>query len=619
MNKFIPIIGTISSGKSTFLEGLLGLNVIETGITTTTKFVCLIKNSDQMKFYHVIPKKEKNLEFIKDGQEIYGEENIKNKIIEINKLFSDKPVTKNDIFYMLETPIKNIKNDSLLKECYFMDIPGLNENKNSYIEEIFSLITLDEIKFEIIVFDSNSIGQDNIINIIKKLEEKKCLKKSRNLFVLNKIDQINKNNENEIINDFKQYFYQNFEDDKKENLIMLNINENNFITMNSILYLAETKKKEDFCSFLIYEFFCFFELKDKISSFYEYLQNKFNLNLIDDNVKISDAEFKIIKKSIDELENIKKKSNSDCFINIKLKNKSVKHNMSKLFLFHRTKYIYDDHSKYYTELQQIINDINKKINSLISPPLPVKKKYIHINKNEKFSKTKIDINTLIEFENFFYDTFKKIDSDNELENFKFSLDNIRQYIIDRKIRIAFIGNTGVGKSTILNSIMGEDILPTDDKECTYRGVIIRHMEGDSFKLYKTRIKEKGKGDNLYYYTEEDKKPYCTNIKDIKSYLTVKNNDKNIEDKDAYLVIKGHLKIFNFIKLDENIISKIEFIDLPGSDIENNTFNANNYQDKILRFSNCCIFINIPENLDTSENIDNMIYTFGINKLKIFQI
>ena len=206
-----------------------------------------------------------------------------------------------------------------------------------------------------------------------------------------------------------------------------------------------------------------------------------------------------------------------------------------------------------------------------------------------------------------------------MENFKFSLDNIRQYIIDRKIRIAFIGNTGVGKSTILNSIMGEDILPTDDKECTYRGVIIRHMEGDSFKLYKTRIKEKGKGDNLYYYTEEDKKPYCTNIKDIKSYLTVKNNDKNIEDKDAYLVIKGHLKIFNFIKLDENIISKIEFIDLPGSDIENNTFNANNYQDKILRFSNCCIFINIPENLDTSENIDNMIYTFGINKLKIFQI
>ena len=48
MKKFIPIIGTISSGKSTFLQGLLGLNVLEVGSTTTTKFVCLINNSDQM-------------------------------------------------------------------------------------------------------------------------------------------------------------------------------------------------------------------------------------------------------------------------------------------------------------------------------------------------------------------------------------------------------------------------------------------------------------------------------------------------------------------------------------------------------------------------------------------
>ena len=65
--KFIPIIGTISAGKSTFLQGLLGTDVFETGPSTTTNFVCLIKNSEQIKFYHVIPEKEnEDIKFTKE-------------------------------------------------------------------------------------------------------------------------------------------------------------------------------------------------------------------------------------------------------------------------------------------------------------------------------------------------------------------------------------------------------------------------------------------------------------------------------------------------------------------------------------------------------------------------
>jgi ABC-type cobalamin/Fe3+-siderophores transport system ATPase subunit len=61
MKKFIPIIGTISSGKSTFLKSLLGINSLEAGVSTTTKFVCIIQNSINTKFYHIIPK---NKEFL---------------------------------------------------------------------------------------------------------------------------------------------------------------------------------------------------------------------------------------------------------------------------------------------------------------------------------------------------------------------------------------------------------------------------------------------------------------------------------------------------------------------------------------------------------------------------
>ena len=279
--KYIPIIGTTSAGKSTFLQGLIGTDLFETGSSLTTKFICIIKNSDKTKFYHVLPKrKEEDIEFINKGNEIIGEENIKNKIKEINKSLRNRIFTEDEIFYILEIPIKNIKNKSLLEECYFMDIPGLNEKDNSYIDIIFSIITINDIKFEIIIFDSTFIGQDNTINIFKKLENKKCLKKKNNLFILNKIDLkegVNENGEEEVINKFKQYFYENFEDDKiKENSIMINMSENKFITMNSLLFLAGTKIEEDFSSMLIVELFNYINSKNKAqySNFYKYIKKK---------------------------------------------------------------------------------------------------------------------------------------------------------------------------------------------------------------------------------------------------------------------------------------------------------------------------------------------------------
>ena len=57
--------------------------------------------------------------------------------------------------------------------------------------------------------------------------------------------------------------------------------------------------------------------------------------------------------------------------------------------------------------------------------------------------------------------------------------------------------------------------------------------------------------------------------------------KNISDNDAYIVITGKLKIFDFIYLDEQLKSKIEFIDLPGLDRESNLFNQKEYYKKML--------------------------------------
>lgn len=54
-----------------------------------------------------------------------------------------------------------------------MDIPGLNEHNASYIDTIFSVILDEDIHFEITMFDAKVIGQQNIIDIFKSLEEKK--------------------------------------------------------------------------------------------------------------------------------------------------------------------------------------------------------------------------------------------------------------------------------------------------------------------------------------------------------------------------------------------------------------------------------------------------------------
>ena len=372
--KYIPIIGTISAGKSTFLQGLLGTDLLETGSSTTTKFICIIKNSDKTKFYHILPKrKEEDIELIKEGNEIIEEEKIKGKIKEINDNLRNKPFTKDDIFYMLEIPIKNIENKSLLEECYLMDIPGLNENNNSYIDIIFSIITSDDIKFEIMVFDSTCIGQDSIKNILKKLEEMSCLKKTDNFIILNKIDKIdnvNENGEEEVINKFKQYFYENFEDDKNgENSIMINICENKFITMNSILFLAETKI-EEFSSMLIVELFNYLNAKNKatFSSFYKYIKKKieFNLEWLEENNKsvnldinsISNEEIEIINKSIEELNNILQLTNAICLLDINLEDNKVKNNMIKLFILNKTKNLYYYHLKYYNKINDILKTIN---------------------------------------------------------------------------------------------------------------------------------------------------------------------------------------------------------------------------------------------------------------------
>lgn len=576
MKRYIPIIGTISAGKSTFLKAFLGINVLQAGSTTTTKFVCLIKHSDNICFYHVIPKVDNGIEFYKDGKELRDEESIQKRIEEINDELNKNKGNKNDIFYMLETPIKNINNAPLLENCYFMDIPGLNENNSTYIEDIFSLITFDDILFEIMVFDSTSIGGDNILNIFQALEKKNCLKKEKNLYILNKIDQTTKGGEGDIIDSFKNYFYTEFEDEKKKDKsrIIINFSDNYFIPMNSLLYQAETKINDDFYSLLLFELFTFLEYSNKseFSNFFDFIKKRIevmtnhnNIKIIDKIGLITEKDMEIIKIIINKIKHIfpKIKLNSDFELGLNLNKKNVEIEIKKLFSIQKSNNYIFIHSETYKKIKRIINNYNIcQNNNIILPSNQITKeinnKNVYYNKNKK---------------------------------------------IEKKIRISFIGNIGVGKSMILNCIIGETILPTGQIKCTNRCIIIRYKNIDSFQLYRAKLKK----EENYYYFENNVIPYCSGKENIKSYLNNKNHDKNISEEDAFIVIYGRLKIFDFLKFNEELLNKIEFIDFPGFGNKNNYYIENKCYQKIINSDSCCVYVNDSKSIDDKNNILNQYF------------
>ena len=173
--KAIPIIGMVSSGKSTFLNSLLGTDVLEAKDDIATKFVCIIRHNQDLKepiFYHLKlshDTKSDDYNYIKDGDETRGADKIKEKIAKINADELSSESNYENLFYMLELKIININNIEFLKKYDFYDMPGLNENINEKNENI-------------------STKEENIINEgVSKNKQIHCDIKEEEIKYINKI------------------------------------------------------------------------------------------------------------------------------------------------------------------------------------------------------------------------------------------------------------------------------------------------------------------------------------------------------------------------------------------------------------------------------------------------
>ena len=505
--KIIPLIGIISSGKSTFLQALINSDILESGGTTTTKFPCLIKHKESgpFQFYHVkFINEEKR--FIMDGEIIEGEENIKNKIKEINKN-EEKDVNK--LFYVLECPINCIENKKLLEENYFMDVPGLNEAKCEYAKNIFMNIK-DIINFYIFIFNADHYVGDEVKDIFQNLEENGYLqKKEGNLFLLNKIDNIKAGTIESRIEEFSNYFYNTFE---KEDF-KINKYKNTFIPISSISYKAELSL-EKFSSFLIFHYIKIsLETNEEDLSFIEKLKNSVDNILENDEdlefeikkltKKISPDEKKLIIGEIEKFNLIK---NQICYTvdmnsEINMKKREHYETIYKLFYLNQKKKFPIQNSDTYKKLKDFFNNQNSISFEEEAAPV-IDDKNDNINLLEKLTK--------FISESISTETFKGV-GEEAFEIFRNEFQAIKNNLLSEKLRVAFIGSISVGKSSILNCLIGEEINPTKSDECTYRGVIYRYEDCDEFKLYKTELKRIGEGIYEYLYFVDEKKPYCKGI------------------------------------------------------------------------------------------------------------
>ena len=211
----IPIIGLISSGKSTFLNYLLNIDCLESKYDITTKCVVIIRHNKSLKspelFSVKFQERDKgSYNFIKNEKlypldstqiktELEKKEDLKRIISGRNSFISsasDCPDPE-DFFILLEgnIPLFSGENEEYSEYYEFMDLPGLDEGQNDSKDFRHSKFFKDNIlpkiaanaQFSLFLFDAERYlkKSDVFIDYIQKYFKHTA---NNSFYILNKID-----------------------------------------------------------------------------------------------------------------------------------------------------------------------------------------------------------------------------------------------------------------------------------------------------------------------------------------------------------------------------------------------------------------------------------------------
>ena len=522
----------------------------------------------------------------------------------------------------------------------FMDVPGLNEavdkeekidsvGNNFYFKEIIPTI-IPNSKFFILMFDAENYQNEDSMEIILKLKEQKGEKVIENsLFVLNKIDICGgEEEEEELLNNFIRNLEEKF-DFLKGKLIV----KENVIGISAKKLLSNRNKYKDFKNYL--EGIIFESQLNKTKenqTFSRYLKEKFqkeikqNIEYNSDDEDSDDKEEKFPKKLKKLKEEIDNQFNGDFSYDeyrfykkqFKKYNKNKiapEDEYAKIFFSTFLKKMENTITEYQSieQYKDIKNDIMNKFHITIEEEGNMENnkvnKYLkQINKNPKLIKEPLKTFEKIE------ELVSQISISEKLINLKYKYYSYSKILTqERFLRFLTLGGICSGKSFLLNTIIiGQEVLPVDKEECTKMGIILRHCNSEKeMGLFYVNL-VKNEEDQVFYFNYDSTDPLAVSLKDIKETLYFLNQSSVKNEKISFYLIKMPLKIFDYVKVEDELKTHLEFIDFPG--LNTGYEEALSTSKDLIRFTNGFFFIQgiiINEN-DNKKLLNTIIDTIRNN-------
>ena len=524
----IPIIGMISSGKSSFLNFLLGMNCLEKDDDIATKSVVIIRHNKNLK----IDEKYIYSAIIKERHEGFYNFEIdeKTKSKELNKVVKERndfiknteedKLKKEDFFLIIEAniPLFSDKNSIYGDFFEFLDLPGLDEGEkesnsqkssNFFQKYILPKLASNSL-FSILIFDAGKyMTGENPIITKTYLDAYFYQNYSNSFFIMNKIDLMDDEEKEKKI----------FEEEMLKNKLKVNINDKTI----HIQYLSckkltnEINKFDDFQSFL--KFLLIEGNKEKKTNLLIYLKENLTKDFQIDISHIGDASPTDVQKKnfIEKIKELKAENttftrylspkeylNYSIAFTQKIEELKTQENQNNQIKSEKYKELFEEFNKSFNdsmnyffnipndrELSQRIKDIVKIIDNMSNEDkdsITKTQKYIDLLYKDLSSDAKLSIEQFQKLKPIVEELYENGKTLKTFENLKEEFKLIDFFIKkDKKLRIPLFGGYSTGKSSTLNCIIGKRILPEGNQVTTRKIVVIRNCDENKYTISKTNF------------------------------------------------------------------------------------------------------------------------------------